>query len=230
MAASDLAVKKLRLRPDAKAVVLNAPEGYLDLLGNLDGYDLRTDVDEPGTFEFVQVFVKSVAELAQWAPRAIQALNGPNAMFWIVYPKKSGKIKTDITRDVGWDVLDQAEYEGVALVSVDETWSSMRFRPQTMVDPNSMRNGKTRAERMAAMKQAVKDKPVGDRTVEVPEDFQAALNESAQAKDLFDNLAYSHRKEYVTWITSAKREETRTRRIAQAIEKLQEGKKRPSGV
>ncbi|KEO84847.1 YdeI/OmpD-associated family protein [Tumebacillus flagellatus] len=230
MPASDLALKKLRLREDAKAVVLNAPEGYLELLGDLEGFDVRTEVDEPGTFDFVQLFVKSVAELQEWVPLAVKALGGGDAIFWIAYPKKSGKIKTDISRDVGWDVVDEAAYEGVSLVSIDETWSSMRFRPRASVDSSWTRSGKTRVERLAERKQAAKEKPPVDRTVEVPEDFQAALAESAAAKELFDTLAYSHRKEYVTWITSAKREETRTRRIGQAIEKLLEGKKRPSGM
>jgi uncharacterized protein YdeI (YjbR/CyaY-like superfamily) len=38
----------------------------------------------------------------------------------------------------------------------------------------------------------------------------------------FDSLAFSHRKEYVQWIESAKKEETRTKRIEQAIEKLKD--------
>lgn len=54
------------------------------------------------------------------------------------------------------------------------------------------------------------------RTVEVPEDFAAAL-ESAGARDAFDRLAYSHRKEHVRAIEEAKTVETRTRRIEKAV-------------
>jgi Bacteriocin-protection, YdeI or OmpD-Associated len=40
----------------------------------------------------------------------------------------------------------------------------------------------------------------------------------------FDGLAFSHRKEYARWIGEAKKEETRERRVAKALEKLREGK------
>lgn len=54
------------------------------------------------------------------------------------------------------------------------------------------------------------------RTVEVPEDFAAAL-EAAGARAAFDKLAYSHRKEHVRAIEEAKTAETRTRRIEKAV-------------
>jgi uncharacterized protein YdeI (YjbR/CyaY-like superfamily) len=62
--------------------------------------------------------------------------------------------------------------------------------------------------------------------IEVPDDLEAALDASPAARATFDGLAYSHRKEYVEWITEAKREATRAKRIAQAIEWLAEGKPR----
>jgi uncharacterized protein YdeI (YjbR/CyaY-like superfamily) len=47
-----------------------------------------------------------------------------------------------------------------------------------------------------------------------------------EAKTFFDGLAPSHRYEYLEWITDAKREETRAKRIGQALEWLAEGKRR----
>ena len=60
----------------------------------------------------------------------------------------------------------------------------------------------------------------------MPEDFASALAGNARANATFDGLAPSHRREYLEWITGAKREETRAKRIAQAVEWLAEGKKR----
>lgn len=60
----------------------------------------------------------------------------------------------------------------------------------------------------------------------IPPAFAAALKASPQAKAALEAFAPSHRREYVEWISEAKREETRDRRIAQAIEMLGEGKKR----
>lgn len=58
------------------------------------------------------------------------------------------------------------------------------------------------------------------RTVDVPADFQAALDAVPGASERFDKLAYSHRKEHVRAIEDAKTPETRARRIAKAIEML----------
>jgi len=60
----------------------------------------------------------------------------------------------------------------------------------------------------------------------VPEDLLWALADNAQAQAAFDKLPQSHRKEYVDWIQSAKKDETRVRRIQQAVEMIRTGKKR----
>lgn len=65
-----------------------------------------------------------------------------------------------------------------------------------------------------------------ERTVEVPDDLAAALAGDAEAKAAFEALAYTHRKEFARWVAEAKREETRARRAAQAIEMLREARTR----
>jgi hypothetical protein len=63
------------------------------------------------------------------------------------------------------------------------------------------------------------------RKVEVPEALEAALAKDAKARSAFDALAYTHRKEYARWVAEAKREDTRQRRVSQAIEMLRDGKR-----
>lgn len=58
-----------------------------------------------------------------------------------------------------------------------------------------------------------------DKTIVTPVDAEKAFKK-AKVLAYFDSLAFSHRKEYIQWIESAKKEETRTKRIEQAIEKL----------
>jgi hypothetical protein len=58
------------------------------------------------------------------------------------------------------------------------------------------------------------------RTVELPEDLAAALAERPGVRQAFDKLAFSMRKEYVRQVESAKAAETRTRRIAGIVEKM----------
>jgi len=62
------------------------------------------------------------------------------------------------------------------------------------------------------------------RVVEVPPDFAKALGKEKAAQVYFNSLSYSHQREYVGYITEAKREETRTKRIDRTIEILKQGK------
>jgi hypothetical protein len=59
-----------------------------------------------------------------------------------------------------------------------------------------------------------------ERTVEIPDDLIHELTQNQDAGALFNKLSYTHRKEYVEWITSAKKPETRHSRIITSIESL----------
>ncbi|WP_294671651.1 YdeI family protein [uncultured Fluviicola sp.] len=63
-------------------------------------------------------------------------------------------------------------------------------------------------------------KPVG----EIPEELTALLDVNPKAKAAFESFPPSYQREYINWITEAKREETKQRRLQQTIENLQEGK------
>ncbi len=60
----------------------------------------------------------------------------------------------------------------------------------------------------------------------VPRYFLAALAKNKKAKEAFENFSYSHKKEYVKWITEAKRDETREKRIKTTLQWLASGKSR----
>jgi uncharacterized protein YdeI (YjbR/CyaY-like superfamily) len=62
--------------------------------------------------------------------------------------------------------------------------------------------------------------------IEVPQDLAAGLAANPAAAQFWDGLAPSHRYEYLQWITEAKRDETRVKRLGQALEWLAEGKRR----
>lgn len=64
------------------------------------------------------------------------------------------------------------------------------------------------------------------REVTVPPDLKQALKSNPVAAAVFKRLAYTHQKEYVQWIEEAKRAQTRQGRIGQAIQWLEQGKKR----
>ena len=62
------------------------------------------------------------------------------------------------------------------------------------------------------------------REVEVPEALAEALAGDAAASAAFNALSFTHRKEYARWVAEPKREETRDRRVAKALEQLRAGK------
>ena len=68
--------------------------------------------------------------------------------------------------------------------------------------------------------------PKNKEPIAVPQDLEAALAANPAANTFFDGLAPSHRYEYLEWITGAKRDETRVKRINEAIGWLADGKRR----
>lgn len=67
-------------------------------------------------------------------------------------------------------------------------------------------------------------KPAFKKPLVVPAYFKKALAGNSKSKATFDAFPYSQKKEYVEWITEAKTEETREKRMATSIEWLAEGK------
>jgi hypothetical protein len=63
------------------------------------------------------------------------------------------------------------------------------------------------------------------RDVAVPADLADALPRNQQARDFFDTLAYTHRKEWVRWIEDAKKPETRATRLTATLDALRSGKR-----
>ena len=75
----------------------------------------------------------------------------------------------------------------------------------------------------------VKPKPAKEKsTAEVvaPQEFMDALKKDSKAIEIFESKSPSFRKNYIIWIADAKTDETRNKRIAQALEWIAEGKDR----
>jgi hypothetical protein len=108
--------KKLLYKPGTPVRLVGAPAGYAERLGG--GGD--------GEAKFVQVFVKDAADLENH----ITDIRHPEGgLLWVCYRKGGAKVGTDLNRDVLWRRLESEGLAGVTLVSLDEEWSAMRFRP-----------------------------------------------------------------------------------------------------
>ncbi|HDK7137423.1 TPA: DUF1905 domain-containing protein [Clostridium botulinum] len=60
-----------------------------------------------------------------------------------------------------------------------------------------------------------------ERIVIVPEEFKVKLSNNKIANDFYESLSYSQKRKYIQWITSAKKEETKVKRMKEAIVKLE---------
>jgi hypothetical protein len=71
---------------------------------------------------------------------------------------------------------------------------------------------------------AARKKVEGARSVRAPADLLAALRNNPDARNAYEEMSPSHKREYIEWITEAKRDETRKQRVATAVEWMAEGR------
>lgn len=78
----------------------------------------------------------------------------------------------------------------------------------------------------AGIKSPGRTRPKERKELIVPDDLLAGLRKNKEALAAFESFSYTNKKDYVEWLTEAKREETRKRRLATAIDWMAEGKPR----
>ena len=209
--------QKLKIKDGDSIVAVNAPADYKKSLGPLPAGAKITDTTK--SFDQVHWFVKDKAQMEKELKK-VMALIKDHIICWIFYPKGTSKIQTDLTRDKGWDELLKHDMQWISLISFDDTWSAFGMRQKTEADKKKDKQPKERA---------IFDyvDPV-TKTVKLPTDFEAALKKNKKQQAFFDSLSFTNKKEYIEWIVTAKREETRNERVTQSIERLSKEWKNPS--
>jgi hypothetical protein len=123
--------RKLGMNPGMRALIIGPPPGYLKLLAPLPD-TLTVSSRSGGMYPFVQVFVTRLSEINRFAQR-LSKHAAPNALVWISYPKKTSKLKGNLSRDVIRKAMSGAGWRAVSIVAIDEVWSALRFRPAGQV-------------------------------------------------------------------------------------------------
>ena len=118
-------VHKLYIREGHRVAVIDAPQGYESLLGELPK-NVTMVTELSGTFDWIQYFVVKGSDLESEIDNLKRAL-ADEAPLWITYPKANQK-DTDLNRDTLATVAGTHGLGPVAQVSVDETWSALRFK------------------------------------------------------------------------------------------------------
>jgi len=213
-------VKKLQIKPGTNWLIYNAPENYLQLIEPLpDGVNLS--YSPQGNFNGVQLFARDKAGLLQGMD-LIKPLLKNDTILWISYPKKSSAIASDLNMMSDWAEMTRYQLQPVASAAIDETWSSIRFKPQHETKASVVSNDSVKNSEFAQYVDVV------NKRVTLPDDIAALLQQNPLAMSNYQSLAYSHKKEYVLWILTARQAKTRETRLAKMIEMLTKGKKNPS--
>jgi hypothetical protein len=201
-------------------LALNAPPEFKkSLVGLPKGVTITTSGKEYGQ---VHWFVYNQAQLIKEMNKVMKLIK-PGIVVWIYYPKGTSKIQTDLTRDKGWDCLlaESDKLTWISLISFDDTWSTFGMRGKTEADKK--KEAKPQQER-----EIFKWIDAEKKIVKLPDELAAALKKNKKESEFFNSLSFSNKKEYVEWIVTAKREETKNERIKGTIEKLGKGWKNPT--
>lgn len=205
-------LSKLRFQPTAPVYAPGDAAGASLLQGDAAFLLMENlPAGKGATLQQVILFARDAAGLrttfAKLAPRLAD-----KAVLWIAYPKKSGAIKSDLTRDKGWEQVSEWGYIGVSQASLDDDWSGLWFK---------------KAE---ALKKHLRATPMHERvtegvdykarTVSLPADAADALDSVTGLSDFFNGLSFSHRREWAEAIADAKKSETRVCRILKMVDEL----------
>ena len=111
--------KKLQISAGMTGAVVAKPAGLS--LGDLGGSRKASGLD------YIIVFVKTAGDVARKSSAAVSRLR-EDGLAWFCYPKKSSGRFVDLSRDQGWEGLMKLGFRGVRQISIDDTWSALRFR------------------------------------------------------------------------------------------------------
>ncbi|OSZ79813.1 hypothetical protein CAP36_00675 [Chitinophagaceae bacterium IBVUCB2] len=210
---------KLKIKPQFSLLTINAPANFKKGLQTLPAGVKISDATKE--YDQVHWFVLNKAQLEKEMSKVMKLVK-PEVTIWVYYPKGTSKIQTDLTRDKGWDCLlaEGDKLTWISLIGFDDTWSTFGFRAKTDADRKKEANPREREI----------FKWVNPKTKEVrlPDELTAALKKDKKLETYFNSLAFSHKKEYIEWIVTAKKEETKAARVKGTIERLGKQWKNPS--
>jgi len=213
--------QKLRIKESYQLRTVNAPIEFKKNLGPLPA-GVKISIDS-NNYDQVHWFVMNKAQMEKELEKVLKLLKD-DVVLWIYYPKGTSKIQTDLTRDKGWDnFLKHDELTWISLISFDETWSTFGARLKSEAD-------KRKEAKPAKEREIFNWVNPETKEVKLPADVATTLKKNKKLQEFFNALSFTNKKEYIEWIVTAKREETRKERIAGTVERLGKGWKNPRNM
>jgi len=117
--------QKLGIKPGTIVVVIDAPDNYRKLLGQIpSGVNFATR--PVGNTKFIHLFVKERRAL-QTRLQSLRQKIAEDAAVWVSWPKKSSGVPTDVTEDVIRAVALPIGFVDIKVCAVDDTWSGLKL-------------------------------------------------------------------------------------------------------
>jgi len=105
--------------------LINAPSDYFQLLYDLPD-NITLNEDDTTKKNFIHYFTKQASPLPEILPRLRNEIE-QNGIIWVSWPKRSSKVKTDVTEDIIREIALKNGLVDVKVCSIDETWSALKL-------------------------------------------------------------------------------------------------------
>jgi len=116
-------IKKFKFKNNG--VIINAPAAIESEFVKLG---FKTDFDKKVKNTNTLIFINNKNEYLNFLKKDLNTIE-PDSVLWFAYPKGSSKIKTDINRDILRATGEEFGITTVTAISINDTWSALRFRP-----------------------------------------------------------------------------------------------------
>jgi uncharacterized protein YdeI (YjbR/CyaY-like superfamily) len=161
-----------------------------------------------------------------------------NGIWLVFYKKETGKPSLEYEESVeealcfGWidsiikKIDDEKYYRKFTPRKLDSKWSELNKKRVKKVIKEGRMTEYGLAKIEAAKKSGLwEGNPPATINLDIPKELVGALRKNKKAKGFFDQLAPTYQKHYIAWITTARRPETKEKRIKESITLLEQGKK-----
>lgn len=214
-------IAKFRINEHEPLWVIDMPEDVLDIF---DGLQLKRTLSSKQPIQQLVFFPLSSGQLDAKFDTIISKL-ADTAVFWIAWPKKTGRISSDLARNETWERTLNSDWQGVSSISINDDWTGLRLKKK---DPSA-----SYKREVPMHERETEGIDYVNRTASLPQYVLKLVKPHKGLEEFFHSMSFTHKREYLEAIADAKKPETRLRRIEKMIEQLhklrieKELKKRP---
>ncbi len=213
-------LEKLQYKEEKNLLIQGLPSSIEKQFVKLSFAKNVTPLLKSRKIDFALVFAVSQKQLKDILKDLSAALKEESKL-WIAYPKTASKIASDLSRNCDWSFISKFEYKIVSSIAIDHVWSAIRCKHINSDD------AEIETDNFSSINPA-QGVDYEARTIEIPVELDVLFSNNKAAHAFFESLSFTNRREYVEWILTAKKDETKSKRLDETIYKLKMGKKNPS--